>query len=248
MRNLRYYTSRTVEELRDNVGVHLDWYYRETGPPPPASLGGDFRESRIEAPALADLLQVERADLGSRDTDSALAVYQALRTLSPHQASMERMWVWLCHNDCPEYVRRRWLTSRPRSDDDATRQVLNHFFAKGNRALIRDNGISRLWWLGKVAHDAAPDRPRKFLEILLHRQDVRSALIERPSVSMNRAVLRTIFRVMEEYWDGDRALFKRETFRNWMIALNRRGGVVLLDGINHDGLYRLVREEAEASL
>ena len=55
-------------------------------------------------------------------------------------------------------------------------------------------------------------------------------VIERPSVSLDRDVLRTIFRVMEEYWDGDRALFKRETFRNWMIALNRRGGVVLRTG------------------
>ena len=55
-------------------------------------------------------------------------------------------------------------------------RVLNHFFAVGNRALVRDNGISRLWWLGKIANDVDNEDPLRFLTILLHRQDVRSAL------------------------------------------------------------------------
>lgn len=93
-----------------------------------------------------------------------------------------------------------------------------------------------------------PDDPQRFLEILLHRQDVRSALIERPAVSMNRGVLGTIYRVMQEHWDGDRELFKREKFRNWMIALNRRGGVVLLDAMAESELYQLVSQEAESAL
>ena len=147
-----------------------------------------------------------------------------------------------------DYVRGRWLKDRPTSDQDAVRRVGNHFFATGNRGLIRDNGVSRLWWLGRVAHDVAPDNPRKFLDILLHRQDVRSALIERPSVSMNRTVLKVVFRVMEEFWDGDQSLFARERFREWMVSLNRRGGVILLDAIPEGALYQLVRGDAVASL
>ena len=63
------------------------------------------------------------------------------------------MWVYLCHCDCPQYVTARWLGRRPDKDEDAVREVRNHFFAVGNRALIRDNAVSRLWWLGKIAHD-----------------------------------------------------------------------------------------------
>ena len=138
------------------------------------------------------------------------------------------MWTWVCHCDCPAYVAGRWLTDRPKKEEDAVRKVENHFFAIGNRALIRDNGVSRLWWLGKIAHDVSPDNPREFLTILLHRQDVRSALIERPSVSMNRRVLHGIFGVMREQWADGGKLFERQAFRSWMVALNRRGGVVLL--------------------
>ena len=130
----------------------------------------------------------------------------------------------------------------------AIRKVLNHFFALGNRALIRDNGVSRLWWLGRIAHEAAPANPREFLTILLHRQDVRSALIERPSVSMNRRVLRAIYMIMKESWINGGRLFERETFRSWMVALNRRGGVVLLDALPDEALGRLLREEADGVL
>ena len=121
---------------------------------------------------------------------------------------------------------------------------LEPLFAIGNRALVRDNGVSRLWWLGKIAHDVAADGPCEFLTILLHRQDVRSALIERPSVSMNRGLLRGIYSVMREHWSNGGELFKRDAFRSWMVALNRRGGVVLLDALPEDALGRLLREEA----
>ena len=161
---------------------------------------------------------------------------------------MERLWTYLCHRDCPQYVVARWLNRRPKSDAEAVREVRNHFFAAGNRALIRDNAVARLWWLGKIAHEAAADNPREFLEILLHRQDVRSALIERPSVSMNRRVLRTIYAVMRSYWSSDKTLFEREIFRRWMVSLNRCGGVVLLDAMHEDDLRKLVNEEASAAL
>ncbi|MXX68830.1 MAG: hypothetical protein F4Y74_07710 [Gemmatimonadales bacterium] len=182
------------------------------------------------------------------DVQNALVVYESLSALTPHQASFERLWAYLSHCDCPQYVSWRWLQHRPEKQRDAVRKVLNHFFATGNRGIIRDNGVSRLWWLGKIAHDIASANPLEFLTILLHRQDVRSALIERPSVSMNRRVLQGIYTVMQEQWANGGGLFERDTFRSWMVALNRRGGVVLLDSLPVQTLKRLLREEAGRAL
>ncbi len=247
MSRLRYYTMASVENLRQSVAERLDWYYSPREGVPATTVGG-FRESKIDAPDLAGRLVIDKSRPFTTDAENALIVYNALRDLTPHQASIERLWVYLCHFDCRQYVAARWLNRRPEDEEQAAREVRNHFFAVGNRALIRDNGVSRLWWLGKIAHDVAPDDPSEFLTILLHRQDVRSALIERPSVSMNRRLLQEIFAVMRDHWANGSVLFKREAFRNWMIALNRKGGVVLLDALPSDALGPLLRQEADNAI
>lgn len=246
MTRLRYFTSESVEYLRSTISDHLDWYYEPDIKPLPWF--GDSRESKLAAPALANGISADADKPHATDVDNALFVYESLANLTPHQASIERMWVYLSHCDCPKYVAMRWLKDRPKKTEDAVRKVHNHYFATGNRGIIRDNAISRLWWLGKIAFDADPDDPRHFLTILLHRQDVRSALIERPSVSLNPGVLRRIYAVMREYWDGDREFFKRDAFRNWMTGLNRRGGVVMLDALPEDALDELLQEEVSAAI
>lgn len=246
MAQLCYYTAAAVEELRNAVPDHLDWYYASPKPGHPQTTAG-MRESRLAAPDLADLV-IAPAQPSRTDGTNALVVYRALSELTPHQASDERLWVYLCHQACPEYVAGRWLARRPDKDEAAIREVKNHFFATGNRALIRDNGLSRLWWLGKISSDVAPENPGEFLRILLHRQDVRSALIERPSVSTNRRVLRVIYEQMQLHWENGGELFEREVFRSWMRALNRRGGVILLDALPDDALADLVQAEAQRSL
>ena len=248
MTKLRYYTTDAIEELRINVADNLDWYYKPEGSPPQATMPNDTRQSKIVAPALDGQLKMDSRKPAQTDVANAIIVFKSLSDLTPHQASFERLWAYLCHYDCPTYVARRWLRNRPDDSKDAVRNVHNHFFAKGNRALIRDNGASRLWWLGRIAHEIDPEDPSRFLSILLHRQDVRSALIERPSISMNRRVLRAIYEVMKAQWLNGGALFERENFRRWMVALNRRGGVVLLDALPDDVLAGLLREEAEQSL
>ena len=255
---LKYYTATAVERLRDTVEVRLDWYYDPQGVPgdPVLTAADAVRESQLEARNIAAKLvlpgDVKKENAGNptgtADAASALAVYEALKDLTPQQAADERLWTYLCHTEYPRYVARRWLASRPKSDDDAARQVRNHFFASDNRSLIRDNGLSRLWWLGSIANEVEADAPHEFLERLLHRQDVRSALIERPSVSMNRQVLSSINAVMREYWRRDMSLFERTPFRTWMIGLNRRGGVVLLDALPQESLAQLLKEEAERAL
>ena len=245
MTRVHYFTQALVEELRAAVPSHLDWYYEPGSsglpvPQPPEA----WREAKIEIEPLAPLLQSGI----KHDAQNALAVYNTLRKLTPQQASDERFWAYVSHVECSSYIRERWLAEQPDDPERAATRARNHFFGRDARALIRDHGVSRLWWLGRIACEAYPEDPALFLKIVLHRQDVRSALIERPSVSMNRGVLRGIFGVMRDHWEGDKALFKRETFRAWMVALNRRGGVVLLDALPPEPLDRLLREEAERVL
>ena len=248
MSRLQYYVESAVEELRGSVDERLTWYFDAGAATRRIELlsANPVKRTDIEIGPLAGRLMTGRRDPSKDDAENAMIVYTALHDLTPHQASDERLWAYLCHHDCAAYVADRWLRRHSASDDDASNRVRNHFFASGNRALIRDNGVSRLWWLGYIAHQVDDKNPRQFLRILLTRQDVRSALIERPGVSRNYRVLRTIYAVMrEDHATRQQRLFVRDTFREWMKRLNRHGGVVLLDAVPEDALERLVRDEAD---
>lgn len=251
MGNLGYYTEAAVSSLRDSVHANLDWYYEGLGEmPQPAGVERGTRETYMAHVDLASVLD-GGDQTKNRDPRDAVRLHDALRDLKPKDAADERFWVHSCHCDGAAYVRERWLQDRPPRDEHAVRKVHNHFFATGTRALIRDNALSRLWWLGHIARKVAPDDPLLFLEVLMHRQDVRSALIERPFLSMNHEVLRAVYAVMLDHWQQDGRnsdLFNRSVFRGWMIRLNSRGGVVLLDALPAKALDELLRSELDAAL
>ena len=240
---LLYYRQEIVDDYFDRVEENLDWYYDPAGKAPEPKETWTTKSAPLDAQDLAALLKPCDTRAPETDGANALLVYGALRELSPHQATDERLWAYFCHNACSEYVAWRWLARRPDDAEAAARKVRNHFFARrnGSRSLVRDNGVARLWWLGHIAHQVGSDSPASFLEILLHRQDVRSALIERPAVSMNLEVLKAIYGVMLEHWQGEtKNLFRREAFRTWMVNVNRRGGVVLLDALPSNALAALL--------
>ena len=239
-----------MSSLRDSVHLNLDWYYEGTGAmPEPSGVERSTGETYVADADIGLLLDGDghRAEL---DPQNAVRLHGALDDLKPRDAADERFWVHLCHCHGAAYVRGRWLQDRPSQENLATRKVQNHFFANGARALIRDNALSRLWWLGHIARRAAPDDPLLFLQVLMHRQDVRSALIERPFLSMNHEVLRAVYAVMLEHWrrDGRNSdLFNRRVFRDWMVRLNCRGGVILLDALPAKVLDEVLRAELDAA-
>lgn len=254
MTHLLYYTEAAVDSLLGSIEKHLDWYYEGTGVPPiPVGVERAIGDSHLDAVDLAGILATGESRPSDQDADNAVAVYSALVALRPQEAADERLWTHLCHVECAGYVRARWMRDRPSKAADAIQNVKNHFFSRGSgaRSWMRDNAIGRLWWLGHIANSVSPNRELEFLEILMHRQDIRSALIERPSVSMNRLVLAGVYKHMLEHWqrDGsDAPLFVRNTFRDWMIRLNRVGGVLLLDALPESELARVVKGQAKAAI
>lgn len=244
---VHYYTAEAVSELRESVGSRVRWYL-DGGEGLALESKAPVRETNIRMGSVSSVLKTRGRIPSRHDGRNAMAVYRALDRLTPHQASDERLWTYISHNDCVDYVSKRWL-DRDAKNSRVVADISNHFFVRGNRGLIRDNGVSRLWWLGYIAHQVAPSEPDRFLEVVLYRQDPRSALIERPSVSRNYRVLKAVFQVMKQDFETkERALFVRDTFRAWMKGLNSKGGMILLDALSDRQLEGLVNGEATAAL
>lgn len=246
MQFVRFFTEDAVDHLRSTIEDRLDWYYAERGDP---RTWPESKSSSVKKSATTLVLDGETGTAHRRDRENALRVYDYLSDLRPEEAAEERLWVYLAHVECHQYVRSRWLGRQPKETAAAVRKVENHFFARGARALIRDNGVSRLWWMGKIARDVDGDRPGQVLGLVLHTQDIRSSLLERPAVSRNIGVLREICAVMADHLRREEMmLFRRRTFRAWMRGINARGGVVLLDALRPEALRELLQEEAEKAL
>lgn len=227
MPTLRYCTTKTVAELKRSIVANLDWYRDpSTGVTPIHDLGS--RETDIEYEDFSGMLLENPKPIG--DVSNSLLVFNSLKALTPHQASVERVWVYLCHTRCAEYIAMRWPVDKGNQSPETN--VFNHYFVHRTRGLIRDNGIARLWWLGKIANDVDANDPELFLTIILSKPDIANNLLGRPAISMNSKKLRCFYEVMRFFWEkDDYRLFERDAFRSWMKQSNRIGGHWLLDSI-----------------
>ena len=125
------------------------------------------------------------------DASDSLALFASLSSLTAQQASDERLWVALTHFDLYEYVRKRWsvVFRNGASKEAKSRYVRNHWFVAGSRGFYRNNGVSRLWWMGKILTNIARETelaPANVGELLLRHADVRANLmLERSSTASN---------------------------------------------------------------
>ena len=97
----------------------------------------------------------------SSDAESAIAIYESLKNLTPIAASNQCLWVTLTHQHFFNYVQKRWsLGKSPKSI------ILSHWFFSGSdRPAYRRNAISGLWWAGHLTFSPwEKDHSLKFLE------------------------------------------------------------------------------------
>lgn len=246
---LRYLTEDSVNRIRHNIRNCLDWYYAPINEYEEMDTN-DIRTARTISVGNLNDVALDQEGPGA-DAANAIKVYHALRNLKPPDAADERLWVYITHRIWPRYSSSRWLKSRPDDSGKAIRQIETRFFAKSNRVLVSRNAASRLWWLGKIAYDVDRNDPRRFLDLILQKQELGMTLIERPFLSYNRKVLKCIYEIMATHWEasGPQAqLLHREIFRQWMNSLNRLGGIVLLDALSDSQLRAVLHQEASAAI
>ena len=161
------------------------------------------------------------------DYTNAGLVQQALRNLTPADATDERLWVTLCLNQFKDYVLARWGEVGDGK----------HFFCGGYRELTRNNGISRLWW-SKFNSQKMNTQNQEIIKLFFDDIDRRQQLIERPTSSNNRQVLKIIFEIVAEQNKAGN-LYKREHFRNFMKKINFIGKRKSLPSLDEKALKKL---------
>jgi hypothetical protein len=103
----------------------------------------------------------------SHDEANAAILRQALPSLTPSQATDERIWATLALGDYKEYVLKRWAVS------DATNYPVDlKIFVTNTRALVRDHSIARLWWRGYFAEQVSKSHCSNPLGLMFEYEDI----------------------------------------------------------------------------
>ena len=166
------------------------------------------------------------------------SIYKALQNLTPKQATDERVWAYLTHFVFWDYARARWPL--PADKSKRKQSVLAHFFVGGVRGMVRDNAVSRLWWMAHVCNRLQNCELADSLGALLLKEDARKEIMERATFCRSEPIFNSLMNFMLRSFKGNQKLHERKNFRQLSKELNRVGGVRVLDSLEPPHLDGLI--------
>jgi Family of unknown function (DUF6339) len=228
---LKYFKAGFVEKLQAEVEKNIDWYQQDDLWIEKYAGGKEFAlDTTITLPDKFELLSPGPKNLN--DLENVKRLHQALKALSPIQASDPRFWAYLSHVTFWPYMRKRWVVEE-KPTEQRVNYVLSHYFLRtgSSRSIIR-NGIANLWWYGFLTYDEDRKNPYELTEILLKKLDIARNILER-NLGRNRVLLQSFLEFLLENpkitESGNKG---REIIRVLVRKLNCHGGVCVLDTLN----------------
>ena len=233
---LGYFTDHAYERLLADVEKNSDLYVGEFGWLENYFAGsGDYY--RLSSVNVMDIkpYQISSGSLTndqkvSEDLTNVRLVHDAMKNLTPWQASNRYMWTYLCHANqrCWEYIQHRWL------DADRENTIKTRFFAMTPGSLLNDNAISRLWWYGHFTYDESFSDPYMMTGILLTNETVCSDVIDTLNrTSPNR--IQGVLLAIEEFKEETGSIKGLSNYvRECNRYLNRYAAVTVLEYLSRE--------------
>lgn len=262
---IRFLKSKAVSNLSENAESNIDRYTHGDF----TDYGLDEFDFSFEASGTINVQQLSTLLLPTTDenfeAENSEIVFGAFRDLTRYQAADPRMWAYYCHMYALFYARARYPKrfSKDVSKDIFITSVNAHFISGSqNRNLLRNNLLARLWWNSRIVNDIDQKNAPELLRVLLINTDHRAAFMERPSQfstnSFQAALLYSLKKFKENnkhsYFDaprGSKEAVKNTSHYNYRTAaafLNRIGGSINLNLLNHSEIIDLITKDEERFL
>lgn len=225
---LRLLSQPIVDRLVREIGQNID-RYRSGNFLDMALQNGWAIESRLASwdPSIA--VKLDPSGTPDAEVRNSILVWHGLAGMTPALARDERLWTRLCHVECLEFARARWL----KGNDNDPNMVRIHFFANGTTGCRDDNAIGRLWWNAHVASVASPDDVELGLRRLLARANYRMQIVERANTGFREPLVRGIVRMLgSEPWLN----IDDEAIVDFMIEVNKRSGSMVFEALDDAGV------------
>ena len=104
------------------------------------------------------------------DLESAIAIYEAYKNLTPLSASKIELWVYLTHVDLFNYVQKRWPNVLNGTAD--VKYIQEHWF-RSSDGIIRTT-LANLWWSVWGSVDESREDKYELTRMLFRHEEVRT--------------------------------------------------------------------------
>ncbi len=238
--NLEFLSREAADKLAREVQNNLPAY--RSGKTNSLIDSRDCRVSRLEVPEPPDLVNGDGEV--KNDAEASKLIFQWLSTLTPVQASDERLWLLLTHRYFETYVHKRWAQKRFETATQPERVVLDRWFFRGRglRTCVH-NAVSRLWWFGYLTCDRNRPNPFELTDVLLLLQDIQTAFLER-TLGPCRPVLKIVLEILKTHQKTlSETPSSGDIIQEWAKEIRLYGGAYLLDEVPEKRL-RFVFERA----
>jgi Family of unknown function (DUF6339) len=245
MSKLTFLKQTSLDRLQANINANQH-RYSENAPWLSSYFSGTswlLESNVLQAPPFQ--LQIPTSKTELFDLENTRIVYDALRHLTPLQASNARIWAHMTHVTHWEYMRKRWPIEQYLGKQHLRENIQERYFFMPNRspALIR-NGMARLWWYGYCSYDKSREDPYELTTALLKTLDVSQSILER-AFSLNTNVTKAVLGVLLEREKTGKAFYVREKVRDLAKYIVQIGGVTIIDALEEPDLRNLVEEKIE---
>ncbi|MCH5222936.1 MAG: hypothetical protein J1E82_02755 [Muribaculaceae bacterium] len=163
------------------------------------------------------------------DFESAVALYEAYKDLSPLQASDRSFWTYLTHVDLFNYVQNRFPKVKEK-DFNNVNYVINHWFHGSD--WIKTHALASLWWYVFLTIDNNGTDKYKYTKIFFSSHGFRTNFIQY-ALARHKEAIFGYFDFLMENPDVTTQWFKA---KNRFITkhFNKLGGTRLLSTLNRD--------------
>lgn len=186
-------------------------------------------------------------DRSKQDVENCKTLYLAMKDLTDTQAADEMLWAGLTHYDFYSYMNSRVDFKRTKSKSNPTQAVLTNYFFRHNtpdgiHTSIFVNGLSKLWWIGRLTYDETRENPFELLDYFKNDFSTKSlVMMQNKMFSSKNVLIGTIEALMElqneNFTYGKK---KRDIFYEIIKFFNIYGATHILDFFSKDEIKRLV--------
>ena len=152
----KLYKSSYVKELKDKLNdkTQQDLYLKTDSP---FSEDNTYITPDLDVPESFELMLPEQGD--NHDFENSKTIFGIYKKMTPVQATDTRIWTYLTHRICWNYLRaRRPVESQP--ENNRVSYILDHWFINGlNPRNLMRNDISLLWWCAYLSYDDKRENP-----------------------------------------------------------------------------------------